>query len=439
MTEKEAIDYSIDQSIGIKFKQIKYKGTLLTLIKIGDSYIPLLGDRNLNFAIKQGKQEIDMNEVQVQTNHTSIDEVRQKLKEIPTDNLIGILDEDAVQAVMKDADADFTEAVENAIQNEIDSRLEELDTGQNNIAVSDEIISDKIRFYQNLIPDGSLFAKQNVIGKITEFVDVNLESEQTEQTLISESSNIVDAQDDVLLREALTSFGIKVPLVGIDEFYNDQKELDFLLEAKVGVFTQTKMKEKQVRQDLNEIANDASNIHDIPIPTPLEQDNKDELKTYRDLIKKIKTTATALKLTDTDTDYLDTALEEWNNFTALDELDTLDIDDTTLLGKFIKAEKLREKLITPIQNVLDNEIDGHSGSVHYNHNLMVFHERRDTGYGAILIKREMKPTAGAYSEKYASFSFNVVTTNEAEQAIDFSVISSLNAEQDKVNTDKGKK
>ncbi len=62
LTEKEQIGYSIAVS-DLDYKQLKHRGELLTIIKLGDSYIPFHGNRSLAKSIKQGKKDIEMHQL----------------------------------------------------------------------------------------------------------------------------------------------------------------------------------------------------------------------------------------------------------------------------------------------------------------------------------------------------------------------------------------
>ncbi len=432
-TRREEIGY--DLSTG-EYKQINYKGELLTVIKIGDSYIPMRGFRNINTAIKQGKKDMNsMNEDHDTHDVTVKADFEDKLYDIVENYTDKQLREVLYNPeVKKLLDGDLGLLVIQIVDGEKNYRahigFDEHAMSESVVqAVTPAVIADKIKFYEKLIPDGSMFARQTFIESISK-IDVDLGNDSlsgliTEGTTNTANTAIADAEDSEL-REALSYIGhTSLPLTNLDKHYSELKETDELLHQKVDIFTQTKQKEKEARKYLSDYATDAEDALAHSCHTALILDNPDNnLDLYRDLVKKLRQKSIDLKLKDVDAEYLDTAIEEyheWNTTTA----GTVLVSQDTLLGQFILVEDLAEKIIKPVQEILEKEL---GDAIFYNPHLMEYHELRETPNELVLIKRQ--DVTLPYT-----FTFNVISLSEKEDTTDLSTATKLSAEQLEISDD----
>ncbi len=302
--------------------------------------------------------------------------------------------------------------------------------------VSQFISEDKSQFFQSLVPQDkslSLFAKQKLQEQISEHVTLDETDWLFEKTQDNNYEIVEDQDSQDLIKEALKSFGISIPLdEDFDKFYESQKNSDFLLESKVDIFTRATQNSKQAQALLSDYVTSAEEYRsEVIVETETETETEDgltelsELAVYRKLIKKIDETVKEQKLKEQDFDEMDKSIEEYNNLKE-SGFEIPEISDKTLLGMYILAEQLRE-LITPIEEALKAELG--SDDIHYNPFLTEYHEKRDTSPQSpmsIIIKKSEK------SDAESGFEFNVVTLQEGTEASDISQVSKLIASEDEI-------
>ncbi len=419
----------------------------LVIEKIQNVFRPTLAYRSYSTAEKQGKKMLAESTTSADIANTStgfdadnvIKHVNSKLKDIETDKLKLLLSDDDVLHGIENLSPSLKTRFIQSINDELELRddkpkssfkkyqqdqqdQQEQQAQQDQDNTLDKLKEDKSLFYQNFIPSSSsTFGKQTIIDEITSSVKVDLDTDAS-SILLTEA---LGTDSDILLTEALKSFGHKVPANpdDLDEFYMKLKANDWLLASKVSVYEKTKERELSAMSQLNAYAKDASAY------TLTERDESSELndiEAYRDLYHQIKSKFINLELKDIATEELDKSLDEYTNFKESSNL-LPDDKDNSLLGLYIKYKELHETTMTPIHEALDTEL---GQILDFDDDLLEYHEKREIPNGYVLIKREMKPISeNVYDKREAHFSFNVITTNEADDAKDLSLTTKFSAKQ----------